>query len=361
MFRLYINNKSYAFNNDSLINFVKYFITNEKANEDEPKWCICFSSNSIVKKSHEDLQLHEFILEGNFRISVLLCHVENIFGREVAIAYANYLNEKWDSENYVESISTLQALSIARKVFNTNEDYSKFIALLGTIFAFNVVKFDFQQSLTDEQSFNKYVYVNGNVFVKRKHQESLLLEPIFTCYKVDCKEYINVDGIFIPPLLFKSVLNTYYTDDMEYVVSDDIKDLFLLKLKQLLGTLPTPLIETKKWKHEDLDHCLFGRWYRIVNESMGSLGSRVNTYEIEEYLSSGILRRSRIMYFAKGEWRENFPDITWDWFTKNNVLYVADKCLNTVYEKNYHVDGNILYINGEKYYRNVEEVIPYSK
>ena len=86
--KLFFNNRIYTFSDVNLITICNYLIANESIDEYEKKYVLSFIKNSIIRKTYDDLDYHEFIIEDSFRVSQLLCNVDNLFGRKATEEFA---------------------------------------------------------------------------------------------------------------------------------------------------------------------------------------------------------------------------------------------------------------------------------
>lgn len=66
------NDKIYTFESEVLNKFFDRMLFNETKDEDEKKCIISFITDRFCMKSYEQLDYHEFLIDGNFRVSQIL-------------------------------------------------------------------------------------------------------------------------------------------------------------------------------------------------------------------------------------------------------------------------------------------------
>jgi hypothetical protein len=365
MTKLFFNNRPYTFSDANLITICDYLIANESIDEYEKKYVLSFIKNSIVRKTYDEMDYHEFIIEDSFRISQLLCNVDNIFGRKVAEEFAKEIGSifgeviAWDStNNYFDSIIASGALECWNRT-SASKEFQKdaFQRMLGLLFLYDCVSEDYEQTITNVDNFGNVGSVNGIVVEKAEYRGHLMLRPIEHYYDVGIDEYMELCDIFIPPILLSAIFNTDHDVSLIKEGLDTNTHLFMLKLEQLLGSIP----ELKKNVaiSDDVEHddSLLGKWYNFyLKKSLWDF----DTLSIYLFDSNGKHNRSVQIGNKNTAFGENWSSLIWEWFTEGNRLHIIDKMHSKedVYE--YEVKADKLYFGNKVFYRNMKDAIDHA-
>ena len=232
-----------------------------------------------------------------------------------------------------------------------------FQRMLGLLFLYDCVSEDYEQTITNVDDFGGVESINGIVVEKAEYRGHLLLRPVEDYYDVAIEEYMELCDIFIPPILFSAIFNTDHDVSLIKEGLDSKTHLFILKLEQLLGSIP----ELKKnvavsddVEHDDL---IFGKWYNFyLKKSLWDF----DTLSIYLFDSNGKHNRSVQIGNKNTAFGENWSSLIWEWFTEANRLHIIDKMHNKedVYE--YVVKADKLYFGNKVFYRNMKDAIDHA-
>ena len=364
--KLLFNNKVYQFSTETLNNLYNHMLRNDVLNENEyeRRFVLSFLSNSVIQKTYEELEFHEFLLDGNFRYSKLICNISNVFGADKAKKYATKLSENLNLNlkkiylDYFDTINTTEASNIWKYLFGSDVDFEKFKSLLALMALYEMADFDWQQLQTDYKELGKVTFLNG-LGVKQVHiSGKVLLKPISNLYDTQLDDYLKIGEVWIPPTLlfvmFKSNLNCKITGTFD---GTKIEKSFLYKYEQLSG-MTLSIEEEVDYSKWELDPNLYGIWYSIYKSTRPILGTDYNL-RIESYNEDG----TQFSYIKLCARDPNFSkDFNWDdyvlkWKSFNGELVIIDDDLDTKNRYKYEFkDGNLI-IGDNVYYRSLEEAI----
>ena len=368
MTKLFFNNRPYTFSDVDLISICKYLVANESIDESEKKYVLSFVENLIIRKSYDEMDYHEFIIEDSFRISQLLCNVDNLFGRKATEEFAKeiglILGEEttWDSTNYFESITTSDVLECWKRTSISNSKESQleaFQRMLGLLFLFDCVSEDYEQTVTNVDDFGSIEFINGIVVEKAEYNGHLLLKPVEDYYDFEIEECLELCDIYIPPILISAIL---YTEHNKSFIKEELdsesKHLFKLKLEQLIGDIPE--LERKVAVSDNMGHddLLLGKWYNYC--------LRKTPWDFDDlsiYLFDSNGKHNRSVQFGNKNtvFGENWSSIEWEWFTEGNRLHIVNKRNNEEKIDEYEVKADKLYIGKRVFYRNMKDAINYAE
>lgn len=235
---LIFNNKCYSFDSSMLSTFYDRMVYNEQIDDDCNKFVISFLTNKFLKKTYDDLELHEFLIDVAFRASQLLCNLDNIFGQDKAREYKQLLSEYFGEDisdtEWFYSISASAAYSLSEKIFDNNE-LEKFKNLLAVMFLYECAQFDYEQTVENIDEFDNLFFVNGIGVHKCLQDDTIVLKPVYHIHDTDKDKYIQVAHVLVPPsilsAIFKTVGEGFMVREAKYTVED-----FFLKFKQLTGS-----------------------------------------------------------------------------------------------------------------------------
>lgn len=365
--KLFFNNKPYTFSDANLISICKYLIANESIDESEKKYVLSFVKNSIIRKSYDEMDYHEFIIEDSFRISQLLCNVDNLFGRKATEEYAKeiglILGEEttWDSTNYFESITASDALDCWKRI-SANPKESQldaFQRMLSLLFLFDCVSEDYEQTITNINDFGAVEFINGIVVEKTEYKGHLLLKPVEDYYNHEMEECMELCDIYIPPVLISAIFHTEH--DISIIkkgIDFEAEFLFKLKLEQLIGGFPE--LKRKVTVSDNLGHdvLLLGKWY---NYCLRKTPWDFDDLSIYLFDSNGKHNRSIQFGNKNTSFGENWSSIEWEWFTEGNRIHIINKRLGEEKIDEYEVKADKLYISKRVFYRNMKDAIDFAE
>ncbi len=366
MTKLFFNNRPYTFSDANLITICDYLIANESIDEYEKKYVLSFIKNSIVRKTYDEMDYHEFIIEDSFRISQLLCNVDNIFGRKVTEEFAKEIGPifgeeiTWDSTNYFETVSVSDAMEYWKRTSASKESQiNSFKRMLGLLYLYDCIREDYMQTVTDFDDFGAVEFINGVVIKKTEYNGHLFLKPVEDFYDSNIEDCNEVCGIYIPPIVMNAIFNTEH--DVFFVYEKlDSKMEFLLKLKleQLTGNLPE-LKNLTVPKDANKDNLIEGMWYKY-DRSDNSWPPLPGSLLIFLFDANGKHKRS--VQFGDNITKiiENWGTLEWNWFTEGNRLHIVNKKLYQEDVELYEVDENTLIIGKNKFYRRIEDALDFS-
>lgn len=367
MTKLFFNNKPYTFSDADLITICNYLIANEAFDEYEKKYVLSFIKNSIIRKTYDEMDYHEFIIEDTFRISRLLCNVDNIFGRKAAEEYAKEIVSifgeeiTWDSTSYYETISVSDSMEYWKRSSASKEfQIEAFQRMLGLLYLYECVREDYMQTMTDYDDFGTLEFINGIVVKKTEFNGHLFLKPVEDYYNVNIEDCKELCGIYIPPIVISAIFNTEYDKSFVKEELDSKMELVLqLKLEQLTGSFPElkNLIVPKNAKKDEL---IVGRWYKY-DRSDNSWPPLPGSLQIYLFDSNGKHKRSVQFGDNITSIIENWGTLEWNWFTEGNRLHIVNKKLYQEDIEQYEVDENTLLIGKFKFYRKVEDALVLSQ
>ena len=242
--KLIFKNRIYSFSDENLIRIYNCMLHNETVDENGIKYVLSFISNSIVLKKYEDLDLHEFILEGNYRVSNLICNIANVFEGDKANKFAMRLSDNLYSDfpainlDYTEAICASEASDIWVELFGNGTDFEQFKFLLSLIALYDMAEFDYEQQCKDIKELRKVSFINGMGVKQIEDSDRILLKPVFSLFDTPLQDYIEIAGIWVPPTL----LSVMFKTDLNSKVVGTINELlignqFLFKYQQLSGKI----------------------------------------------------------------------------------------------------------------------------
>ena len=235
---LIFNNKCYSFDSSILSTFFDKMVYNEQIDDDGNKFVISFLTNTFLKKTYEDLELHEFLIDGLFTVSKLLCNLDNIFGQDKAREYKQLLSEfigQDISDTEGACITASEAYSLSEIIFDNNE-LEKFKNLLAVMYLYECAQFDYEQTIENIDEFHNLFFVNGIGVHTCLQDDTIVLKPVYHIHDTDKDKYIQVAHVLVPPSILSAVFKTvgegFMVRETKYTVND-----FFLKFEQLTACI----------------------------------------------------------------------------------------------------------------------------
>lgn len=352
------NDKIYTFESDILKRFFERMVFNERNDDDERKCIISFVSDRFETKSYDELDYHEFLIEGNFRVSQLLCNIANIYGESIMDDYKHhlslYLQEDVDERDWFDSLSANDAIDLARKVLFDDSEILKFQDLLSSMYLYECSRFDYEQTITDSEEFNDLEFINGIGVRKIVKDGTIILKPVHPIHDSKEDSYIKINHVLVPPkvlaAIFKTVTDKY--QDLKGILT--IQN-FFKKFEQLTGCsslkkAPEPPIVFDGEIKSDL----VGKWYHITKSNGFMSMYHIN---IDWFKSDGSLAKSVTFVQKIGEYKdyENWGPKESKWLANENELLINDAYSKKDIKKSYHLEDGILTIGDTTYYRSYDE------
>lgn len=243
---LSFNHKVYSFNKENLKSIFKCQVYNSQAEEASGLFVLSFVTNSICKKTYEQLKSHEFVLKGYYNLSNLLCNIENRFGKKAAQLYANLLKMKyhkdeadWDALSSNESIDLKAAMEVGKEVFTDDEYLTKFYLLLCLVHLFGCVQEDYEQSVEDMEDYQQQIFFANGIGVKKLFLADdgiKLLVPLEEALQTKAETYLEIAGILVAPIIYHAVMET---DHSTAAKNDELTDwdisMFKSKFRRITG------------------------------------------------------------------------------------------------------------------------------
>ena len=361
--KLIFNNRIYSFSDEELRKLYNCMLQNESTNDDDIKYVISFISNSIVRKRFEDLDYHEFLLDGSFRASVLICNISNVFGEDKAKEYAIRLSGDLYADypainlDYTEVISVSKATDIWAELFGVGIDFEKFKFLLTLIMLYDLAEFDYGQQCEDYKELRKVTFFNGMGIKQIEQSDKFVLKPLFSMFDAPVENYLEIAGVWIPPTLLSVMFETNLHSNIDGTIKERLTDdLFLFKYEQLSGKrLKIDREDYSKWV---LDPRLYGVWYNIYKSTHPVLGTDYSL-TIEAYNEDGTM----LKHLQLGVKNLNFSnDFRWGkyiskWKTHNNEMLIVNDDLDLKQRVKYEFDNGNLLFGNQVYYRTFDAAL----
>lgn len=351
------NDKIYSFESDVLNKFFERMLFNE-AKDDDKKCIISFITDRFGMKTYDELEYHEFIIEGNFRVSQLLCNIANVYGESIKDDYKKqlslYLQDEVNETDWFNSLSANDAFTVAQKILDDEGELMKFKELLSTMYLYECSRFDYEQTITDSEDFNNLEFVNGIGIHKVVKNGSIILKPVHPIHDSPSDKYIKIAHVMVPPrvlaAVFKTVNNNY--QDLEGLLT--VKN-FFKKFEQLTGCsnlnkVPEPPIVFKGEIKTDL----VGKWYHITKSNGFMSMYHVNIYWFK---ADGSLSKSVTFVQRIGVYKdyENWGPKDSQWFANETELLINDAYAKKKVVKPYNLNGGVLTIGDTTYFRSYDE------
>lgn len=361
---LIFNQKKYSISGSILQTVFSCMIENESRDEDGSLYALSFISNSIVQKTYDDLDYHEFILNPSFRVSALLCNIYNVFGQSAAKQYAeelsSYFDEEieWFSVDYFNSLSVSDAFKFGKSIFS-GSDLENFKELLSLIHLYSCVQEDYEQTLEDFSDYSSVLFING-IGVKRiEAGDKIILKPLSVVYDVPMPEYKDFSGVLVPPIIraavFKTEHNTSFTEE-DRLMED--ANLLFLKLEQITGSKLDRSIKKTMLSDAKLDTALVGKWYNVYKNDDHPVLAAMHYFSIQWFKEDGSMNKSVIFsHSAEIPSYENWSNLKFTWKTIDDQLVVTNHNINSVDKSSYAVSADKLIIGDKCYYRSFEEAL----
>lgn len=352
------NNKIYSFDSNTLNQFFERMAFNEQKDDEDRKCIISFLTQRFGMKTYDELDYHEFLIDGSFRVSQLLCNIANVFGDSIkskyAIGLAEYLDEEVSERDWFTSLSTSDALCVAKHVFSEASELVKFKELLATMYLYECSRADFEQTIEDSRDFENLEFVNGIGIRKQVEGDKVILKPIHKVFDVPIEKYIKAAHILIPPsvfnIVFRTVKDGFFDSEKNVTVED-----FLNKFEQLTGcstlrNAPVPPREFVGGINPDV----IGKWYKITKSS-GFM--TMYFVDIEWFREDGVMLHSVSFDQSIGQHRdyENWDSKTKKWLANDKEMLIRDGHSKKDVIKPYFVCENVLKLGDEFYYSTYDE------
>lgn len=296
---LIFNHRGCTFTDKTLRIVLKCMLANDNLDDDAEYYALSFIKNKIVLKTYDDLDFHEFILKGSFRISNLICNISNIFGINSAKEYAKCLSTLLKKDVDIETldfftaIDTRDALRVGFAVFTTDEDRNELKSLLALIHLFECANEDYEQTIINANDFADLIFINGIGIRAIDQGNNLLLRPIDKAFDSPQENYINYSGILVPPCI-NYIVSCSVVDEFDKATStsQDMIPNFIHKFEQLCGhklNLPKKKYDFSNWGHESK---FFGKWYNIHKGDNPVMS--LYTISIYDFDATGSAKLSRV-------------------------------------------------------------------
>lgn len=353
------NDKIYTFESEVLNKFFDRMLFNETKDEDEKKCIISFITDRFCMKSYEQLDYHEFLIDGNFRVSQMLCNIANVYGESIKEEYkcqlSSYLQDEIDDTDWFDALSAKDALEVAKQVFdNDDSELLKFKDLLSTMYLYECARFDYEQTITDSEDFNDLEFVNGIGIKKIVKDGKIILKPVHPIHDSASDKYIQIAHVLVAPKVLAAVFKTV-TDNYQ-----DLKEIltgqnFFKKFEQLTGCsnlkkAPEPPISFIG----DIRSGLVGKWYHITKSNGFMSMYHIN---IDWFKADGSLAKSVTFVQRIGEYRdyENWGPKESKWLANDSEILINDAYSKKEVVKPYQLNGDTLTIGDTTYYRSYDE------
>ncbi len=362
--KLIFNNKIYTFSDKDLKDIYRCMLINETKDESEAKYVLSFITNSVILKRYEDLVLHEFIIDGSFRVSNLVCNIANVFGGARANKYALRLSEDLSYDfpaikmDYIEAIDASDASDIWMDIFGEDGEYEKFKSLLVLLTLYRMTEFDYEQQCKDTKEIREKTFFNGVGVKQIDFSGKDLLKPLFGLYDTPFEQYIEIAGIWVPPtllsIIFKTVINSKIAGTFNELL---MESMFRFKYEQLSGKT-IKLIDREDYSQWGNDPKIFGRWYVIHKSTHPVLGIDYSL-TIVSYNEDG----TAFNHIQIGVKNLNFSkDFRWSkyvskWKTNNDEIIIVNGDLDSKHRYKYEIKNDQLIIGKNNYYRTYEEAL----
>lgn len=243
---LSFNHKVYSFNKENLKGIFKCQVYNSKAEDTTDLYVLSFLTNSICKKTYEQLKPHEFVLEGCYNLSNLLCNIYNRFGKKAAKLYADLLKEKlhkdeadWDALSSNESIDLNVAMETGKEVFTDDGYLTQFYLLLCLVNLFGCVQEDYEQSVEDFEDYEKRIFFANGIGVKKVYladDKIKLLVPLEGALQTKAETYLEISDVLVAPVIYHAIVETEHsTAAVEDELTDWDVSMFKSKFRRLTG------------------------------------------------------------------------------------------------------------------------------
>lgn len=352
------NNKIYSFDSNTLNQVFERLVYNEQKDDEEKKCIISFLTQRFGMKTYEELDYHEFLIEGSFRVSQLLCNIANVFGDTVKSKYVieltKYLEEDVSETDWFTSLSTSGALFVARQVFTEDQQLVKFKELLATMYLYECSRADFEQTIEDSRDFENLEFVNGIGVRKEIEGDKIILKPVHQVFDVPIEKYIKAAHILIPPavlnVVFRTVKEGFFDSEKNITVED-----FFHKFEQLTGcsTIRKVPIHPKPFVG-GINPDIVGKWYRITKSSGFMAMYHIN---IDWFREDGVLLRSVSFVQRTDEYKdyENWGPKSSKWLANDTEMLIQDGYSKKDVIKPYFVNDNGLKLGDSFYYRSYDE------
>lgn len=357
-FELVFNNTIYTFNSSFLSTLYDCMVYNEQIDDDCDKYCISFLKEKFMKKTYDDLEFHEFLIDGLFNTPQLLCNLDNIFGQDKAREYNQLLSEDFE-EDFEEdisdtvslySISASTAYSLAEIIFDNNE-LEKFKNLLAVMFLYDCAENDYEQTVYDIDEFDNLLFINGIGVHKCVQDDTIVLKPVYHIHDTDKDKYIQVAHVLVPPsilsAIFKTVGEGFMVRETKYTAKD-----FFLKFEQLTScfTLKERPIPIKKIFGE-INQNIVGKWYRIAEfeaRFMPKYHILINWFKNDGTLLKAVRFVDNLDEYKDYEYWG--PEIS-SWLANDNEILIKDAYARKDIVESYEINSDSLCIGDTTYYR----------
>lgn len=309
-------------------------------------------------KTYDELEYHEFLIDGEFIVSQLLCNIENIFGETIKNEYkqgvSDFLGEEVSEIDTFLSLKVSDALQIAKPILLNDNDLSKFKELLSVVYLYYCARFDYVQTIEDLDGFDNFEFVNGIGVKLITRERTIILKPIHSIHDLPIDQYIRIAHVLVPPIvlnaLFRTVIEGYNESDVHFKESN-----FFKKFEQLTGNTKIRKIpEAPKEFIGIIEPQLIGKWYHIYKSNGFISMYHIN---IEWFKEDGTQLRSVVFTMNLGEYTdyENWGPQISKWLANETQLYIYDAYLRKDKVYNYQINEHCLQYNGVKYYSSYEE------
>ncbi len=358
--KLIFNKKTYSFSKENLNDIFTCLLRNEDRDEEEKKYVLSFVTNSFIKKTYDELDYHEFVLDASYRVSDLLCNIHNVFGETIAVNYAEHLSDLleeeilWDSTDYFDSISALQASRIGKMVLASDQQ-EKFNELLAFLCLYYCVVVDHMQQLESFEDYNKINFVNGIGFKQIEDNGKKRLKPLYDIYDSSIEDYIDVYGVMVAPKIFSAVLKTDFENTFRNnIVNQELSSLFLKKYEQLTGSQLE--LKINEEFNGVIDPALIGKWYNVSKSGDHPVLAPMYHFSVNWFKEDGILKKSILFDSIRQiPSYEVWDDLGFTWKTRNGILQIKNNRQEEL--SPYEVYENKLVIGETTYFHSFEEAL----
>jgi hypothetical protein len=345
----------------------KGLVDNYKRDDDDRKYVYSFIHESLVLKSYDELDDHEFILEANYNIPSLMCNICNVYGPTIATRFATYLSYYLKEDitiacnNHAYHISFAPLWAIAKKVFSDIDDHQKlmrFVTFMITLFMYECACEDYEQMITDVADFDKIIFINGIGYRKNFVNNKKVLSPINEFYnKLTTSTYYSISGILVPQCLISSVFHTDCSEYPEIIEGRFREEAFIDRFNQLSEIQLNELFPERTNFNGHLDTLVVGKWYNVTYDQSHPVG-KTYYYRVENFKEDGTLSRSMLIDARPIiPSYENWSRIKFSWETRQDQLLIKNNLNDSEEVHNYKVVGSTLIVGGKVYYRSYEEAM----